>query len=166
MEQKTLDSVLLEELQKSLEEVLAKVKELFERIVKLEADAGVSEAGFHIIANALELNGFLVGGEPVKISDSKPKSPSQKEPVAAVKEENFTILEWDPLQGAKIGPYDVAYKASNLEDKWASAFNILRQSNSTIRGRYYGQDYIYSYWLYGENKIYRQKLKTKVEGRA
>jgi hypothetical protein len=87
--------------------------------------------------------------------------PGVKQTSAAVKEETFNILKWDPQEGAKIGAYDVAYKASNLEDKWTQAFNILKQSNATIKSRYHGEGYAYSYWLYQEGKIYRQKLKPK-----
>jgi hypothetical protein len=83
---------------------------------------------------------------------------TQKEPIA-VKEETFNILKFEPQEGAKIGAYDVGYKGNNLEEKWNSAYNILRQSNATIKARYHGEGYVYSYWLYGEGKIYRQKLK-------
>lgn len=88
-------------------------------------------------------------------------APSETKQVAAVKEEAFTILKFEPQQGVKIGEYDVAYKPSNLEDKWIQAYNILRNSNATINDRYHGQGYQFSYWLYGEGKIYRQKLKPK-----
>jgi hypothetical protein len=80
---------------------------------------------------------------------------------AAVKEETFSILKWETKEGAKIGPYEVAYEANNLADKWVHAYNILRQNNSTINARYHGEGYVYGYWLYGEGKIYRQKLKPK-----
>ena len=76
----------------------------------------------------------------------------------SVKEETFNILKFEKQQGAKIGPYQVAYKANNIPDKWNSAYNILRQNNATIADRYYGKGYVYGYWLYGEGKIYRQKL--------
>jgi len=82
--------------------------------------------------------------------------PEQK---TAVREEVFTSLKFEPQQGAKIGAYDVAYKANNIVDKWTSAFNILRQSNATIQSRCRGVDYQFSYWLYGTDKIYRQKHK-------
>jgi hypothetical protein len=78
-----------------------------------------------------------------------------------VSELAFTILYFEPLQGAKLGEYEVAYKTSNLADKWSSAYNILRVNNATIKGRYHGEGYQYSYWLYVEDKIYRQKLKPK-----
>src|SRR3990170_4103263 len=80
---------------------------------------------------------------------------------AAVQELTFTILKFEPQQGAKLGEFDVAHKQNNLEDKWHPAYNILRNSNATINSRYHGQDYVYSYWLYGENRIYRQKLRPK-----
>ena len=80
--------------------------------------------------------------------------------VVTVKEETFNILKFETQQGAKIGEYEVAYKNNNLEDKWNHAYNILRQNNATIADRYYGEGYVYGYWLYGEGKIYRQKLKT------
>ena len=79
--------------------------------------------------------------------------------VSAVKEPTFGTLKFELLQGAKLGDYEIAYKANNLEDKWRSAYNILRSSNATIKDRYHGEGYQFSYWLYGEDKIYRQKLK-------
>jgi hypothetical protein len=85
---------------------------------------------------------------------------AKKEP-AAVKEETFAILKFEPQTGAKIGEYEVAYKANNLEDKWTHAHNVLRNSNATIQNRYHGEGYEFAYWLYGEGKIYRQKLKPK-----
>ncbi|MGA2767975.1 MAG: hypothetical protein ABSF24_06630 [Candidatus Bathyarchaeia archaeon] len=153
--QQSLDRTIVlgqvEELRKTVEDVRAALDELKQRIIKLEADAGVTETGLSAVASALELRGILKNGEPVQ----------EKEPAAAVKEETFAILKWESQQGAKIGSYDVAYEASNLEDKWTSAFNILRQNNSTIKDRYHGQGYEFSYWLYGEGKIYKQRLKAK-----
>ena len=150
--QVTLDVVALAELRKAVEEVKNGLSEICERITKIEADVNVTETGLHLIYAALEGAGLMKNGEPTQKTEKA---------MAAVAETPFTILKWDPQQGAKIGLYDVAYKPNNLMDKWTSAHNILRQSNSTIKSRYYGQDYIYSYWLYGENKIYRQKLKAK-----
>jgi hypothetical protein len=83
------------------------------------------------------------------------------EPASLVKEETFTILKFEKQQGAKIGEYEVAYKPNNLPDKWIQAYNIPRQNNATINNRYYGESYVHNYWLYGEDKIYRQKLKPK-----
>lgn len=79
---------------------------------------------------------------------------------AAVKEEVFNILKFEQQKGEKLGEFEVAHKSSNLPDKWQHAFNILRQNNATIKSRYHGKDYAFSYWLYGEDRIYRQKLKS------
>jgi hypothetical protein len=81
----------------------------------------------------------------------------------AVKETTFTTLRWDAQKGFKLGDFEVAYKASNIEDKWQHAFNILLNSNATIKNRYHGESYNYSYWVYGQDKIYRQKLKPKTD---
>lgn len=78
---------------------------------------------------------------------------------AAVKEETFSILKWEKQKGNRLGEYEVAYRTSNLEDKWNHAYGILRQNNATITNRYHGPDYAFSYWLYSDGKIYRQKLK-------
>lgn len=80
---------------------------------------------------------------------------------AAVGEITFTILKWDAQAGSKLGDFEVAYKASNDENKWQHAFNILRNSNATIKTRYHGESYSHSYWIYGQDRIYRQKLKPK-----
>jgi len=88
-------------------------------------------------------------------------APTETKQDSAVKEEIFTILNFEKQQGAKIGEYEVAYKPNNLADKWVQACNILRRSNATINNRYTRTDYVYNYWLYGEDKIYRQKLKPK-----
>lgn len=78
---------------------------------------------------------------------------------AAAKEETFTILKFEKQQGAKIGEYEVAYQAQNIPEKWSHAYGILQKNNATISNRYHGLGYEFSYWLYGEGKIYRQKLK-------
>mgnify|MGYP007061395292 FL=1 len=80
---------------------------------------------------------------------------------AAVQEITFSTLKFEAQQGARLGEFEIAYKQNNLPDKWQSAYNILRINNSTIKDRYHGETYQYSYWLYGEDKIYRQKLKPK-----
>jgi hypothetical protein len=90
-----------------------------------------------------------------------PEIKAEKKQAAAVLELNFTSLKFEAQQGAKLGEYEIAYKQSNFTDKWQSVYNILSNSNATIQDRYYGEGYQYSYWLYGEDKIYRQKLKPK-----
>jgi hypothetical protein len=79
---------------------------------------------------------------------------------ASVQEINFD-LKYEIMLGSKLGEYEITHKANNFPDKWNSAHNILRVNNSTIKDRYFGEGYEYSYWLYGEDKIYRQKLKPK-----
>ncbi|MDH7563791.1 MAG: hypothetical protein QHH24_02765 [Candidatus Bathyarchaeota archaeon] len=79
----------------------------------------------------------------------------------AVKEETFTCLKFELMKGSRIGEYEVAYKQQNAEAQWLHAYNILKQANATIANRYYGEGYGYAYWLYGEDKIYRQKLGQK-----
>jgi hypothetical protein len=88
-------------------------------------------------------------------------APEAKNEPAAAQETTFTILKFEQQTGAKIGEYEVAYKASNIEDKWTHAYNVLRNSNATIKDRYHGEGYEFSYWLYGADKIYRQKLEPK-----
>ena len=90
-----------------------------------------------------------------------PPEAKEKTQAATVQEATFTTLKFEPQQGAKLGQFEVAYKQNNLQDKWGSAYNILRNSNATIKDRYHGETYQHSYWLYGEDKIYRQKLKPK-----
>lgn len=92
----------------------------------------------------------------MKLGD-EPKKPSQQS--AAVTETTFTTLKFDPAKGEKLGDYEIAYKASNIADKFDYAYNVLRASNATIKDRYHSSGYEFSYWIYGENKIYRQKLK-------
>ena len=158
-QRKTIDS--LKERIIKLEEIHKVVEELRERVLKVEVDLSVIETCYQSIYNALEINGLMSAGEST-VPSAKTEQ-SQKEPTAAVKEETFTILKFEPQQGAKIGLYDVAYKANNLMDKWNSAYNVLHASNATIKVRYYGPGYVHSYWLYQEGKIYRQKLKPKTQ---
>jgi hypothetical protein len=80
---------------------------------------------------------------------------------ATVSELTFAVLKWDVQKGSQLGDFEVGYKASNIEDKWRHAFNILRRSNATIKDRFHGANYSYAYWVYGQDKIYRQKLKSK-----
>jgi len=77
----------------------------------------------------------------------------------AIKEEAFHILKWEKASGSRLGEFEVAYKNSNLPDKWDHAYAVLRRNNATISNRYHGDGYVYAYWIYGEGKIYRQKLK-------
>jgi len=73
----------------------------------------------------------------------------------------FTELNYEREEGPKLGIFEAAYKADNPEDKWTQAYNILKNSKATIKDRYHGEGYRHSYWLFGEDKIFRQKIKPK-----
>jgi len=81
--------------------------------------------------------------------------------VLAVNEDTFTVLTFEKQHGNKIGEFQVAYKKNNVPEKFQRAFNILEKNNATISNRYCGGGYTFTYWLYGEGKIYRQILKAK-----
>jgi hypothetical protein len=99
-------------------------------------------------------NEYLESLAPPEVKEEKKQS-------AAVQESTFNTHKFDVMQGAKIGEYELASEKTNLPDKWCHAYNVLRKSNATIQSRYQGEGYAYSYWLYGEGKIYRQKLKAR-----
>jgi len=84
-----------------------------------------------------------------------------KEAAAVKEEETFHILKFEKQVGSRIGGYEVAYKANSVSDRWTYAYNILRQNNATIANRYHGEGYVFAYWLYGVDKIYRQKFNPK-----
>ena len=84
---------------------------------------------------------------------------AEKKAAAAVNETTFTQLKWDLQHSDKMGDYDIAGADSNDAYKFADAIKILQTGNATIKTRYHGETYAYSYWLFGEGKIYRQKLK-------
>lgn len=88
--------------------------------------------------------------------------PEVKAEITAVPETTFTTLEFEPQKGAKLGDFDVANKANNIEDKWTYAFNILRNANATIKDRYHSEDYQFSYWVLwrGQNLPSKTKAKT------
>ena len=104
-------------------------------------------------ANALEATAVNL-----KQMIARLKQPSSTD---GVNETTFTILSFEKQTGSKIGEYEVAHKKANIPDKWTHAYNILRQNNATISKRYHSEGYAHSYWLYGEGKIYRQKLKPQ-----
>jgi hypothetical protein len=78
---------------------------------------------------------------------------------SAVKEETFSCLKFETQQGSKLGTFEVAFKQANIAEKFNHAYNILRNSNATIKERYHGPSYQFSYWLYAQDRIYRQKMK-------
>ena len=87
------------------------------------------------------------------------KGVTEGKSLVAVNETTFSILKFEPQKGVKLGDYETADKKGNLPDKFQQAHNVLRNSNATIQARYHGQGYVFSYWLYGSDKIYRQKTK-------
>lgn len=74
-------------------------------------------------------------------------------------EEAFSLLKWETCKGSRLGDFEVAYRAQNVQDPWQHAYSILRANNATINSRYSGPDYQFSYWLYDEDRIFRQKRK-------
>ncbi len=97
-------------------------------------------------------------------ASTNPQTQNQPQPAqqpAAVQELTFSTLKYDAVHSDKMGDYEIALIQSNVGDKWRSAYNVLNASNATIKERYHGPGYVYAYWLYGEGKIYRQKLKEK-----
>jgi len=78
----------------------------------------------------------------------------------SVREETFNCLSYEKQTGNRIGEFEVAYKKNNIPDKFRHAYNILMKNNATISNRYHSGGYVFGYWLYGEDKIYRQKLKA------
>jgi hypothetical protein len=103
--------------------------------------------------NALEALGVRIRHAVAEVEGVTGPAP------AAMKEEIFMGLTWEGQQGAQIGAYEVAYKANNLPDKWTPAHEFLDKARATINARYHGEGYVFSYWLFHDNKIYRQKLK-------
>ena len=95
------------------------------------------------------------------VDTEKKETATEPKPTAFVPETTFNILKFEPQKGEKLGVFGVAFKNNNLPEKFSHAFGILRQNNAVINSRYCGPDYEFSYWLYGEGKIYRQKLKRK-----
>lgn len=104
------------------------------------------------------MNGLESGIEAARQRIKEAKLP-EKKPAAIVNESTFSVLRFEPQQGQKIGPYDVAYEPQNLPENWTRAMNILKANNAVIEKRYHGPGYRFSYWIYGEHKIYRQALK-------
>jgi hypothetical protein len=88
-------------------------------------------------------------------------APPEVRSQTAVQETIFNLLKFEAKHSIKFGEYEVAYKQTNLEDKWHQAYSTLKNNNATIKDRYQSDNYQYSYWLYGEDKIYRQKIKPK-----
>jgi hypothetical protein len=128
------------------------VHELFDILEQLAKDLELAEANLHR---------SLKGVRPERTAVNHAEQISQGTQAIAVNEVNFTCLKWDLQHSDKMGDYDIAGAANNVPDKFNQAYKILEASNATIKARYHGQTYVYSYWIYGEGKIYRQLLKPK-----
>ena len=98
------------------------------------------------------LNDLVDGMAPKEVKDKN-----------AVPEEKFTILKFEQFQTAQLGTYEIAFQANNPGEEWNNAYDELNKATATIKARYHGQNYRYSFWLYGEGKIFRQKLKKQGE---
>jgi len=96
-----------------------------------------------------------------KIGEAKGFAEAENKPASFVPEQTFLTLKWEPAKGERLGEFEVANKNSNLPDKWSHAYKILRQNNAVINSRYHAPNYEHSYWLYGEDRIYRQKRKQQ-----
>jgi hypothetical protein len=105
------------------------------------------------------LNAVEAGVTAAKQQLKEKKGIKPAEHVAVVQEETFSTLAFEPHKSAKLGDYEVAFKANNIPEKWVHAYAVLRQNNATISSRYRGPNYAHSYWIYGADKIYRQKPK-------
>jgi len=87
-------------------------------------------------------------------------TPQQKQTHKDVVPESvFSPLKWDLVHSDKMGDYEIAGAPSNPGQSFKDAFTVLSGDNATIKTRYHGSDYQFSYWLYGENRIYRQRIK-------
>lgn len=85
-------------------------------------------------------------------------APKDEKQQSTVNEAVFSVLTFEPQTGFKLGNFEIAFKNNN-SDKWTSAYELLNKANASIKDRYHGQNYVFSYWIFGEGKIYRQKLK-------
>lgn len=88
-------------------------------------------------------------------------TPVFEETHAVVEETAFNVLKFETLHSEGIGEFEVAYEARNIKHKWRRAYSVLKNADANLEALYHGEDYIYGYWLYGEGKIYRRKLKLK-----
>jgi hypothetical protein len=72
----------------------------------------------------------------------------------------FSCLAYQAHVGEKLGAYETAQAKDNDQRAFDEALNILKEAKAAINSRYHGSNYVYSYWLYGQNlMVYRQKLK-------
>ena len=91
--------------------------------------------------------------------------PQNQQTETATSESNCSVLNFEQREGTRLGKYEIAQEIANQNEAWNKAISILKKNQSTISNRYHKENYIHSYWLYGENndRIYRQKLKQTNE---
>ena len=124
---------------------------LEERVAALERDVADLHESWEQLGRDFEL---------IEANIKRGPKPIKQERVAVL-EESFSTLRFEAMKGDKLGDYEIAFKSGNIEGKWQSAYNVLAASNATIKERYHGAGYAFSYWLFGEGKIYRQRLKQE-----
>lgn len=114
-------------------------------------DEGISEA-LDLFCEAMENAVQVLKQALAKI----PKEQAQ----AGLSEEAFNLLKWESQKGERLGNFEVAFRASNLPDKWNHAFNILRANNATIKNHFAHEGFAYHYWLYldkYQDRIFRKR---------
>ena len=86
-------------------------------------------------------------------------TPEEVKEKPIVDESNFYFTYKD-YESPKLKSFQAADRKDNTGNRFQSAINILKKNDATISHRYHGEDYNFSYWLYGDPvRIYRQKLK-------
>ena len=81
-----------------------------------------------------------------------------------LKEEVFTILNWEEKEGEKLGKFEIASKDKNKDkiDAWNHAYNILKTNNANIKEHFGSKDWKYYYWLFDSypDVIFRKKRNS------
>lgn len=151
--------LVLEGLKKTLEDQLESLKE---RVIRLEVNASVTETGFSVIANALELHGILTSGEAT-VPGAK-TGQSQKEPTATMKEETTTRhirlpfdpnhIAWTAKVGSK-GPFEMSSDYNNPDHKALLSFLKEHAGGSVASGGFF-------YWIFMDAKSIGRKPSNQV----
>jgi hypothetical protein len=129
----------LDALKKLVAEQAKTIEELKERIIKLEADAGVTKTGLNEIGNALELRGILKNGEAVEASEKGEPWDPQK-------------IKWTSAEGSK-GEYE------RSEDVDNSDFKKMLQDLGTHKGKLHRNGLFY--WIFTNGAVVGRKRRGK-----
>jgi hypothetical protein len=81
----------------------------------------------------------------------------------AVPEGTFNGLKYQAKTGNKLGAYETATAQDNKGEAFKAAFEVLTKAVASIKDRYHGSGYVYSYWIYWET-IFRQKTQGAQAG--